>query len=102
MNFPKVLLIAGWVALSASTALAADQPMAGKASSGGTPSAADKNAISSAMSAAPKQVGVAATIMAIGADGKMRTLRQGSNGFTCMPDNPTTPGPDPMCMDKAP
>ena len=101
MNFPKVLLIAGWVALSASTVLAADQPMAGKASSGGASSAADKNAISSAMSAAPKQVGVAATIMAIGADGKMRTLRQGSNGFTCMPDNPTTPGPDPMCMDKA-
>lgn len=37
MNFPKVLLIAGWVALSASTALAADQPMAGKASSGELP-----------------------------------------------------------------
>ncbi|WP_228283942.1 hypothetical protein [Acinetobacter terrestris] len=54
------------------------------------------------MSAAPKKVGSAATIMAIGADGKMRTLRQGTNGFTCMPDNPTTPGPDPMCMDKAP
>ena len=29
----------------------------------------------------------------------MRTLRKGSNGFTCMPDNPVTPGPDPMCMD---
>jgi hypothetical protein len=34
------------------------------------------------------------------ADGKMRTLRKGTNGFTCMPDNPATPGPDPMCMDK--
>ncbi|WP_266181577.1 hypothetical protein [Dyella humicola] len=30
----------------------------------------------------------------------MRTLRQGTNGFTCMPDNPETPGPDAMCMDK--
>jgi hypothetical protein len=29
----------------------------------------------------------------------MRTIRSGSNGFTCMPDNPATPGPDPMCMD---
>jgi len=29
----------------------------------------------------------------------MKTLRKGSNGFTCMPDNPGTPGPDPMCMD---
>ena len=27
--------------------------------------------------------------------------RKGSNGFTCMPDNPATPGPDPMCMDHA-
>jgi hypothetical protein len=29
----------------------------------------------------------------------MKTLRQGSNGWTCMPDNPETPGHDPMCMD---
>ena len=36
----------------------------------------------------------------MGKDGKMRTLRKGTNGFTCMPDNPATPGPDPMCMDK--
>jgi hypothetical protein len=33
------------------------------------------------------------------ADGTMRTLRAGTNKFTCMPDNPATPGPDPMCMD---
>jgi hypothetical protein len=33
------------------------------------------------------------------AGGTMRTLRKGTNGFTCMPDNPATPGPDPMCMD---
>ena len=29
----------------------------------------------------------------------MKTLREGKNGWTCMPDSPTTPGPDPMCMD---
>ena len=33
------------------------------------------------------------------AKGGMRVLRKGTNGFTCMPDNPDTPGPDPMCMD---
>ena len=33
------------------------------------------------------------------ADGKMRILRRGSNGFTCLPDNPNSPGPDPMCGD---
>jgi len=62
--------------------------------------AADKKMIASAMSAAPAKVSKGATIVAMEADGKMRTLRKGANGFTCMPDNPATPGPDPMCMDK--
>jgi hypothetical protein len=60
----------------------------------------DKQLIVSAMSAAPTKVAKGATIVAMEADGKMRTLREGKNGFTCMPDNPATPGPDPMCMDK--
>jgi hypothetical protein len=60
----------------------------------------DKQMIASAMSAAPAKVGQGATIVAMEAEGKMRTLREGKNGFTCMPDNPATPGPDPMCMDK--
>jgi len=64
-------------------------------------SAADKKMIKSAMRAAPKKVSAAATIVAMGEDGKMRTLREGTNGFTCMPDSPATPGPDAMCMDKA-
>ena len=63
--------------------------------------AADKDIIASAMAAAPPGVGKGATIVAMEGDGKaMRTLRQGKNGFTCMPDNPATPGPDPMCMDR--
>jgi hypothetical protein len=61
---------------------------------------ADKKMIASAMSAAPAKVSKGATIVAMEAHGKMRTLRKGTNGFTCMPDNPATPGPDPMCMDK--
>lgn len=56
--------------------------------------------IASAASAAPEAIGKAATIVVMGADGSMSTLRTGTNGFTCMPDNPATPGPDPMCMDK--
>lgn len=65
------------------------------------PSAADTKLIQSAMKAAPGKVSASATIVTMDKDGTMRTLRQGSNGFTCLPDNPTTPGPDPMCMDKA-
>jgi len=60
----------------------------------------DEDLIASAMKAAPADVAKNATIVAPGADGKTRTLRQGTNAFTCMPDNPETPGPDPMCWDK--
>ena len=60
----------------------------------------DQELIKSAESAAPAKVGRGATIVTMEHDGKMRTLRKGTNGFTCMPDNPATPGPDPMCFDK--
>src|SRR5688572_20820032 len=55
--------------------------------------------IKSAMAAAPESISSGATIVQAAADGSMKTLREGNNGWTCMPDNPTTPGPDPMCMD---
>ena len=29
----------------------------------------------------------------------MKPIRQGTNGWTCLPDMPHTPGADPMCMD---
>jgi hypothetical protein len=58
-----------------------------------------KDPIQSAMAAAPESISGKATIVQAGAEGAMKTLREGSNGWTCMPDNPVTPGPDPMCMD---
>jgi hypothetical protein len=60
----------------------------------------DADLIKSATSAAPASVAKNATIVTMEADGKMRTLHKGTNGFSCMPDNPATPGPDPMCMDR--
>jgi hypothetical protein len=60
----------------------------------------DEQLIASAMKAAPAEVAKNATIVVPDADGKMRSLRKGTNAFTCMPDNPETPGPDPMCWDK--
>jgi hypothetical protein len=83
------LLIA--TALVVTSASAADKPK--KAPT-------DAQLIASAMSAAPASVAKGATIVNMEADGTMRTVRAGTNSFTCMPDNPTTPGPDPMCMDK--
>ena len=93
-----VLAIAG---VAGAVAAHAADPAAHTAPAAKGTSAGDQKMIKSAMQAAPKKVGAGATIVAMEADGKMRTLREGSNGFTCMPDNPATPGPDPMCMDKA-
>jgi hypothetical protein len=55
------------------------------------PAMSDAQMITSAMHAAPARVAKGAMIVAMGADGTMRTLRKGTNAFTCMPDNPSTP-----------
>jgi hypothetical protein len=57
------------------------------------------NPIASAQSAAPASISSHATIVTVDTKGGMHTLRKGSNGWTCMPDAPQTPGPDPMCFD---
>ena len=55
--------------------------------------------IKSAGSAGPPALANGATILAMGADGQMETLREGTNGYWCMPDDPSTPSADPMCGD---
>ncbi|MCA0272952.1 MAG: hypothetical protein LCH69_12955 [Proteobacteria bacterium] len=59
----------------------------------------EATAIKSAESAAPPAVAAGATIYSVDAGGAMTTLREGTNGFWCMPDYPGSPGPDPMCGD---
>jgi hypothetical protein len=58
--------------------------------------------IANAMSAAPAGIGRDATIMDLPSSpgGPMTELRKGTNGWTCMPDNPENPANDPMCMDQ--
>jgi hypothetical protein len=56
--------------------------------------------IANALSAAPEPIAAKATVITFDADGKVRTLRQGSNNFTCIPDDPTNPANDPDCVDK--
>lgn len=65
-----------------------------------TKAPSDAGLIAKAERAAPAAVAKGATIVAMDAGGKMRTLREGHNGFTCMPGNPAVPGPDSMCMDQ--
>jgi hypothetical protein len=57
--------------------------------------------ITNAMSAAPMSIAKNATIMdQPDANGQMAVLRKGTNDWTCLPDDPTTPANDPMCLDK--
>ncbi len=55
---------------------------------------AQQAAIRSAMSAGPSAISDDARIMSW--DGEV--LREGDNGWTCLPDRPDTPGEDPWCV----
>ncbi len=94
----KFLMVCAMAGACTSLAFAADAAKTEKkAAAAKAPS--DAAMIASAMQAGPTKVTRDATIVAMDAGGKMRTLRKGTNKFTCMPDSPATPGPDPMCMD---
>jgi hypothetical protein len=58
--------------------------------------------IQNAMDAAPRAISKNATVVDWPAaeGGEMPVLRQGTNDWTCLPDDPTTPSTDPTCMDK--
>jgi hypothetical protein len=63
---------------------------------------ADKDVKASLKGTAPDNVIEHATLMNMGADGKMKVVQQGTNGWTCMPGRVGTVGaPSPMCADKA-
>lgn len=55
--------------------------------------------IENAMSAAPLDVSAEASILDVNADGEIIELRAGTNEWTCFPDNPGSPGNDPICLD---
>jgi len=63
------------------------------------PPKTDAEMIANAMSAGPSAISRDATIITMDGD-KIRTLRKGSNEFTCVPDDPGSPGNDPMCLDR--
>jgi hypothetical protein len=55
----------------------------------------DKELMAKLKEAAPAHVLEHATVMNMGADGKMKVIQEGNNGWTCM-----DPGGAPMCADK--
>jgi hypothetical protein len=98
---PALLLVlaAGAAALAGCSQAAKSAPLAAASSEPPSAPTGDAAIIASALDAAPPSIGKDAEVMTMGADGSMRSVRRGSNGFTCMPDDPSTPGPDPMCAD---
>src|SRR5262245_21318946 len=56
----------------------------------------DAATIAKAVSAAPPEIGTHATVLAGGADGQMKQVRAGTNGWVCMLNLVG----DPMCFDK--
>ncbi len=57
---------------------------------------AQQDVIASAMSAGPASVSMEAAVM----NWNLETVRQGTNGWTCLPDRPDTPGNDPWCVNE--
>lgn len=57
--------------------------------------------IANALTAAPTEITAQAAVMDWPAreGAGFSTLREGSNGWTCVPDDPSTRGNDPQCMD---
>lgn len=76
-----------WAALAAASALVAQETESAK--------------IARALSAAPESIAKSAKVVDTDAAGNMKVLRQGDNGFTCMPGNPQVIGDPPMCSDAA-
>ena len=113
MTLPKNQLLLVTVAILACTACNAQKAATNTAENTSTTTATNTtentttntaaantgDPVQSAMSAAPASIAADATVVTASADGTMKTVREGKNGWTCMPDSPTTPGPDPMCMD---
>ena len=89
MRITKTILsFAATLVLALSCAVAQEKAPAKKA---GT---SDAQYTREALSAAPRSIAKDAAVVRMSADGKMRTLREGKNGFTCM-----VIGTDKMCND---
>jgi len=94
-----VLVLASWTVFAQESMKMTPESPKAKASQAATAkggSKSDAATIAKAVSAAPPEVGQHATVMAADANGQMKQLRAGTNGWMCMLD----PRGNPMCLDK--
>ena len=99
----RVMKQLGLMAVILSLLLAACKPItpqAAQPAAAKMPSAADK--IANALSAGPASITANAAVMdwPAKAGGGLVELRPGTNGWTCLPDLPSSPANDPRCYDK--
>jgi len=88
-----------FVWLAAGVVAAAGLGVAWAADMAGGPAASPSERIALARSGAPGAIGKGARVMDMDNQGKLVELAPGTNGFTCLPDDPSTPMADPMCAD---
>lgn len=91
----KIPILVSVFALAACSQTPAEAPPSENAASRPPPAEGESDPVASALSAAPEAIAAGAAV--VGGDGA--ALKAGSNGWTCMPDMPHTPGTDPMCFD---
>jgi hypothetical protein len=97
--FCVLVLGVGAMVLAGCSQAAKSEPKSAAPSEPPSAPRGDAAIIASALDAAPPSIGKDAEVAVMSSEGSMRSVRKGSNGFTCMPDDPKTPGPDPMCVD---
>ena len=85
-----------WIA-AAALSLVLTVPLGGPAQAAAPKT--DPAKIANAMTAAPAALSRNAAVVEMNEDGSMKELRKGTNGWTCVPDDPSSPGNDPMCLD---
>jgi hypothetical protein len=95
-----VLLGAGAMILSLAACNKAAGSNASQNGASASPASNPTDPIASAESAAPASIAHNAAIVEPQPDGSMKVIRPGRGTWSCMPDSPATPGPDPMCFDS--
>jgi len=96
---PTLLFLVGFALLGATGLIKLPSVAAVRRSSGADDATQTK--IARAMSAGPDDIARLARIIDTDSKGITVVLRDGSNGFTCMPGNPDVIGDPPMCADAA-
>jgi hypothetical protein len=100
--FRPLLVGAAMIALAGCNkpaATTANSPAAENSAASNESAANSSDPVASAESAAPASIAHNASVVTMDDKGNMTTIRKGTNGWTCLPDSPATPGPDPMCAD---